>query len=166
MRSTPLARLIRPLAGVLVTATVAAGAIVGVRLAAGNPTPEPFTPQLAPGDPPPSITPRPGTPNPGPSPDDFGPAPSVAPGGDRFSQPPLRVAGIDVPVPAGAYTGITGPGLGGVVPVGGPTQGIYRGNSYVLFNEQGVIEARIQPEDEEDFRATLQVLGQLSAAEQ
>ena len=165
MGLAPLVRLLRPLSALLVFAAVAGGVVMGVRLAAGDP-PEPFTPRLAPGDPPPSVTPRPGTPNPGPSPDDFGPAPSVAPGGDRFNQPPLRVAGIDVPVPAGAYTGITGPGLGGVVPVGGPTQGIYRGNSYVLFNEQGVTEARIQPEDEEDFRATLQVLGQLSAAEQ
>jgi len=157
MEFAPLLRKLRPVATVLAFLLVSAGVVIGVRLAAGG-EPEPFTPQLAPGDPPPSITPRPGTPDPGPSPDDFAPVQSAAPMDGLSSQPPLRVAGVDVPVPAGAAVSIIGPGLGVGADPDGPRRRIILGDSWVLFNEKGLIDAHVLPEDNGAFEATLEAL--------
>jgi hypothetical protein len=69
--------------------------------------------------------------------------------------PPIKVGGVEVPVPAGAQLGIE---AGGNYGEEGPTQGIHRGSTYILFNNKGIIQAKVAPEDEADFQPTMNAL--------
>lgn len=137
MGLVPSVRL-RPLAAVLVAAIVAAGAIVGVRLVAGDPS----------APPPPLHAP---TPAPPPAAD----LPSALQERSKPGQPPpLTVAGMQVPVPPGSEYG------------GGPGtlfQSIRRGNSIIWFDGDGMLKAQIAPEDQPDFQPTLDAFHALEA---
>ncbi len=77
-------------------------------------------------------------------------------------QPPIMVDGVEIPVPRGAILSgpvIADPPLWGP---GGPTRGIHRGNSFVLFNSQGILQAEIAPEDQANFQPTLDALQRLA----
>jgi hypothetical protein len=72
---------------------------------------------------------------------------------------PIRVGGIDVPVPMGAqYSKVISGHYGDE---GAPGQ-LSLGGSYIRFNNYGVIESHIQPEHEEAFAPTLEALALLS----
>jgi len=148
LRGTPRHRLVLPIA-----ATIVAGlSIFGlIRYAAGDPS--------APPDP--NVTPVP-------MPVDFVPEPAPVDPASLVTQPPLEVAGVAAPIPKNASIAtVIGDGAVGTVPRSeneGLTLGIVRGDSYLYFNEKGLIESKITPGDQADFQATLDALESVARA--
>jgi hypothetical protein len=66
----------------------------------------------------------------------------------QVTPPPIRVGSVLVPVPRGAV-------IGGSASDGGVIQDIRRGESFVRYDDAGVIQFSISPEDEADFAPTL-----------
>ena len=76
--------------------------------------------------------------------------------------PPLVIDGVSIPIPMGGHS--TGPAIGGGWGPEGPPYGIYRGDSFVLFNQGRIIETSVSPTDVVDFQPTFDGIADLIAA--
>ncbi len=84
--------------------------------------------------------------------------PAPKPPGPLATTPPIRIGDVEIPIPAGAVVATGGGDASGPH---GAYRYLQRGKSYVVFDDAGIIDANVQPEDEVDFAPALEKLRML-----